>query len=484
MTDTIRNVVLVIVDALRRDRVTPYAAGRDLTPHLADLASEGTVFDNAFACTNTTDPSVTSIHTGRDPDTVVKHHGPFVTEKEKQRAESVETVPELLHDAGLSTLVTGRTLGRWHKRGFDHYPEAAVGRYTRRAIGETLERISPRLRTLAGWTYEQMSTLTASNSTDEIDEFLDTIGDNRFYGMIHMMDTHAPYSHDEAVVDELLAQHEYPNRDLEAFFQEHSDNGYVDEFMRGEADAADYRDGLARWFAKYDASVMQADQKIGKLIAGLRAREQLDETAVIVISDHGESLCEHGIYFEHHGLYDPQIRVPMIVAAPGVADARRTELVQLYDLAPTILALAGVDATLDCEGRSLTPLLTGDGVWDGRDNVVVQEAHAQRRLAIRTREFKYIEHTEDDVLERERGDSYRCGYCDTIHGGKRELYDLRSDPAESENVLEEYPDRVADLEAQLTAYFEGLSYPDTGSGRVEYGEEEAVMERLEDLGYR
>jgi len=158
-------VVLVVIDALRRDRVTAYGEDRGLTPNIDALAAEGTVFENAFASINTTDASVTSIHTGRDPETVVKHHGPFVTDMEKRRAESVATVPELLRDAGASTLVIGRRLGRWHERGFEYYPTPTLGRYERRNIGEALEAVSPRLRTLAGRLYEFVSAATEQTTT-------------------------------------------------------------------------------------------------------------------------------------------------------------------------------------------------------------------------------------------------------------------------------------------------------------------------------
>lgn len=484
MTDRIQNVVLVVVDALRRDRVSAYEQGYDLTPNLASLASDGTVFENAFACTNATDPSMTSIHTGRDPDTVVKHHGPLVSDEEKQVAESVTTVPETLQSAGVSTVATGRPLGRWHTHGFDQFPTETVDRYERRAMGERLEAISPHLRTFAGAVYDRIAKLRSSDDSDEISEFLDTIDDGPFYGLVHLMDTHIPYDHDEALVDEFLDRHDYPNRDLDAFFEEHEDSYYVTDVLKQHVDEADYRDGLARLFATYDASVRHADEKVGRLVEGLRRRGLADETAIVVTSDHGESLDEHGIYFDHHGLYEPTIRVPMIVAGPTDAAPRREEFVQLYDLAPTTLDLFGVDASLDCDGRSFAPLLGGDGTWDDRDHVVVQEAHAQRRLGIRTADHKYIKHVEDEVLERERGDSFRCGYCNTVHGDRQELYDLGDDPGETTDLVEDRPELAADLEAELTAYFDGLDYPEGVSGAVEYETEEAVLDRLEDLGYR
>ncbi|QSG06955.1 sulfatase [Halapricum desulfuricans] len=477
------NVIVVVIDALRRDSVGIYGSKRGLTPNIDALGQNGTTFENAFACTNTTDPSVTSMHTGRDPETVVKHHGPFVTGEEKRRAESVPILPEQLQVNGYHTAVTGRTLGRWHQRGFDYYPEESLDRYQRRALGEYLERISPKIREFAGSLYDRYASATRSSS-DAVDDFLEVTSDGPFYGFIHLMDTHVPYTHEAELVSKYLDRFDYPNADLAEFFRAHEDNGYVSETMREYSDEQDYEAGLARWFAKYDAAVRIADRKVGKLIQGLEDRGVLDETTVIITSDHGESLDEHGIYFDHHGLYEPEIRVPLVFRGPSIPDANRTEFVQLYDLAPTILSLTGTEATIDADGRSLVPLLGGEGDWEDREYIIAHESHAQSRRAIRTREYKFVEHVPEPVLERERGDSFECGYCNTTHGDKRELFDLRADPAETENIIADNRDIAAELEEALNDYFDGLETLSTDDSTVEYENEEELMDRLKDLGYR
>jgi len=487
MVEQIKSIVVVIVDALRADRVGALGSERNLTANLDTLADDGVVFENAFACTNATDPSVTSLHTGKDPETVIKHHGPFVTDDEKRRAESVPTVPELAQSSAIRTVAAGRPLGRWHQSGFDHYPEPAMDVHRRRQIGQYLEQLHPALRTIAGTVYE--STVgrlkrVRETETDEVDDFLDHIDEGPFYGLVHMMDTHVPYEVDDSYVDELLDQYDYPNRDLAEFFEEHADSEYIDGFLRGHVDDRDFRDGLARLYAKYDAAVAHADEKIGRLVDGLRERGQFENTAVVVISDHGESLDEHGIYFDHHGLYDETIHVPMIIAGGDLPVDCCSAYVQLHDLAPTVLDLLGVDADIDGEGRSLQPFLGGRENWETREYIVAREALAQSRVAIRTPEYKFIKHCADDVLERERGNSLRCGYCNTLHAGERELYDLTSDHSETLNVAEDRPERVGALEEMLSSYHGSLSYPNIGDLGIEYEDEDAVMSRLEDLGYR
>lgn len=122
-----KNVIVVIADALRADRVGVLGPEhKELTPNIDELADEGVVFDHAFSCINTTAPSITSIHTGRYPCTTVLHHADLVTKTEKQRVENVEFVPELLNDADVETFGTGRRMGRWRRRGFTSYPGGIV----------------------------------------------------------------------------------------------------------------------------------------------------------------------------------------------------------------------------------------------------------------------------------------------------------------------------------------------------------------------
>jgi arylsulfatase A-like enzyme len=409
-----------------------------------------------------------------------------VTEDEKRRAESVRSVPEQLQADGVNTVAAGRSLARWHSSGFDEYPEEALDVRRRRSIGQQLERISPKLRSAAGRFYETVTSLKQSaEDCDEVDDLLEALTDGRSYGFLHMMDPHMPCEPDPEIIEELLERREYPNQDLQEFFDTHADSPYIADFLANVATDADFDVGLARLFARYDGAVIEADRKVGRLVERLRDRDLLDDTIIIVTSDHGESLDEHGIYFDHHGLYDPSVRVPLIVSGPGTPTARREESVRLPDLAPTIADSLGIEWDSSGVGQSLRPLLGGSGEWDDRPFVVFSEAQAQRRVGIRTDRYKFIKHVADPVLERKQGKSFGCNYCNTIHGGERELYDLTRDPGENTNIVDEQPDVAAELEAKLDSYFNELEEctPESES-RVTYDEEEAVLERLEDLGYK
>lgn len=486
MPPSVENVIVVVVDALRKDRVGVYSEGGTLTPNIDSLAADGVVFENAFTATNATDPSVTSIQTGKDPHSVVIHHGQHVTDAEKGQAERTVMVPNILRKKGYQTTATGRPLGRWHKDGFTDYPETKLDVHRRRSLGQLLERISPRLRNVAGEIYDTVASFREDvTTTDEIDDFLAFLGESQFYGFIHMMDSHFPCAPDNEIIEQLLEERTYPSGDLSEFFETHQDNPYVSGPLREAVNQQDFEVGLERLFARYDGAVIEADRKVGRLIEGLEERNLRSETAIVVVSDHGESLDEHGIYFDHHGLYDVSIRVPMIISGPGISSSRRTEFVQLPDLAPTVLDLLDCDRDLDGVGQSLVPLLTGSDGWADREFVVFSEAHAQRRLGIRTERYKFIKHIEDPVLREHRGSSLECGYCNTVHEGERELYDLQEDPGETNNVIGEHAEQTAELESKLDSYFERHGpHPEMdGDSGVEYDDEEEVLDRLEDLGY-
>lgn len=484
----VNNVIVLVVDALRADRVGAYGSDRDLTPAIDSLAAEGTVFEDAFACINTTDPSITSLHTGKYPRSTVIHHGGLVTEEEKRRVEAAAYLPETLSDSGVRTVATGRVMGRWHPRGFDEYAWSSVGA-TEMKVSKALKSVHPLLHRVVAGCYNAVADAVKIESEDDEDAvgaLLAELGNGPVYGFGHLMDTHAWYDADPELVDELLETHDYPDGDLREFFGEYSESPIVEKLLEPHATAADYEAGLARLYARYDATVREADRKVERLVAGLKERDRWEDTALFVLSDHGESLHEHGVYFDHHGLYDQTVRVPLVAHVPGGERGRVDEFVQIHDLAPTVLDLFGVDGLGDADGRSLLGHLSErDETPPSRDHVVLEEAHTQRFWGVRTDRYKFIEHMPGDtVAEYWDTDGLECGYCRRQHSDAVELFDLREDPDETTNVASERPDVVAEMRDRLAAYEESLSVAETGDSTVTYEDEEEIMDRLEDLGYR
>lgn len=499
------NVLVVVLDALRVDRVG-CLGGRDLTPNLDEFAADAVRCSNAFSTTNTTDPAVTSIQTGRYPTSHgVVNHGRQVTDAEKRAIEQVPQLPTVLSAAGYRTAKFGRPLGRWHRKGFDRYPTEMEGRRSfddqgwedwKHRAGETLDAVHPAAKSTASSLYRALiepierrvsdSRDPAPTWDDASDDVIENAvefaaGDGPFYSFVHLMDTHGPYS---VPPDELAAQLDageyavdaarYEGWEIPSAFHRRVLDGEYPE-LRDRFYFPDDTPSTAVIDAAYDACVRRTDRRVGQLVEGLQDEGLLDETLAFVLADHGESLTEHGIFYDHHGLYDVTTRVPMVVRPPGGADSAVDGFVQVTDVAPTIVDYADVEG-LDPDGNSLRGPIE-DGVDTERELVLAEEAHTTRRRMVRTAEEKLIYLLDGDTV---------CRYCGIEHAPAVERYDLEQDPGETRNLADE-GDRVAELRSigdRRGAELRRRCPTTTGDGSVTYDDEEEVHDRLEALGYK
>jgi arylsulfatase A-like enzyme len=173
--------------------------------------------------------------------------------------------------------------------------------------------------------------------------------------------------------------------------------------------------------AQYDAEVRTADEGVAELLSGLARLGVADNTILVVIGDHGESLGEHGIYFDHYGLYDCVLRPPLIIRWPGSlsGEHRIDDLVQMSDLAPTILEMTGLPVSPGMDGRSLVPVLREAGPGPEWDRVVACECNWSFNWAMRKDNWKIIVSRAPDLLHNRP---------------PIELYDLAEDPGETRNL--------------------------------------------------
>jgi arylsulfatase A-like enzyme len=230
------NILILVVDALRADRVGALG-GRNLTPHIDEFATDSMVFSQAYSTSNATDPAVTSIQTGRYPlSHGIVNHGWKVTDNEKQSVQHVTQLPEALSERGYKTAKFGRPLGRWHRSGFDRYPETGEWRTSNETdtmtekemqVSSLLEKIDPRVRDAASWLYERTGKRLrnrGSSDTDkteigradvvaQLDDFVDST--DPFFSLVHLMDTHVPYQVETAYTQDCLGRFDYENIPLE-----------------------------------------------------------------------------------------------------------------------------------------------------------------------------------------------------------------------------------------------------------------------------
>ena len=218
---------------------------------------------------------------------------------------------------------------------------------------------------------------------------------------------------------------------------------------------------LRHLIALYDAEIRQLDNNIGMFFAAMESRGLLGDTVVIVTSDHGEEFLDHGGVLHGQTLYDELVRIPLIMAGPGVPEGKSVEQqVQAIDVMPTILDLCGVEIPSAAQGRSLVPLIREqDPEWT---EVAFIEADWRNR--------------KHDIKRAIRTGRYKL-YYDRLSGSE-ELYDLVADPGEKNNILKMRPEIADQLRKQLRQWMatdRGKPVP------IELTEKET--ERLRALGY-
>lgn len=403
------NVVVIVVDTLRADHLGCYGYGRDTSPNLDAFAKGAVVFERAFANAIPTHPSFVTMNTGQYSIThgVVAHGGDVDVPR------TSPWLPSVMQKAGHTTCAVDNLADWLHGfgRGYEFYVDPT-----------------------------QRRTLAINCDNREINRraipWLEHYAGESFYMMIHYWDPHTPY---------------LPPRAYRTLFYKgdphNPDNHSLDRFAEHPLGKA----WLATWFGKlskkpitdaeyiaslYDAEIRYCDEGIGQLLKALDDLGLAENTMVVFTSDHGELMYRHGIFFDHHGLYDGVLHVPLMIRCPGIQPRRVAAMASSVDFAPTILDLCGVPIPEEMEGRSLAPLMRGNASAEGRDFIVSEECTWQMKWCLRTERHKMIVAREEDFYRRPM----------------RELYDLETDPQELRNVVDDLPEVAAELEARLEAW--------------------------------
>jgi len=268
-------------------------------------------------------------------------------------------------------------------------------------------------------------------------KWLSGYGDEPFFLFLHPWDPHSPY-----VVPE-----EYRNR----FVEGDGKNGdparwkAVEEqlvypfFKSFHYDRLGGVNDLDYLEAQYDSEIRYCDDWMGKLFAGLKDLDRWDDTAILITSDHGESMTEHHVYFEHHGIYEGVLHIPLIVRIPDAPSAghRIQGMRQHIDLAPTVMDLFDQPIPEQFEGASLMRHVLGE-TDEGYDAIYAAEASRMSKWAIHTGEWKFIKNVDSG--------QYHMDYD--------ELYHIAEDPHEAHNVIAEHPDVADALELRLARWKE------------------------------
>jgi len=312
------NILLISIDTLRADHLGLYGYDRPTTPELERWFGPARIFERAYATEASTSPSVVSMLTGLSP----QQHG--VRLLYRPLDAEISTLPELLAPAGYRSaavvsnqVLTDEALGIASR--FGHYDD-------------TLDELEP------GWSVYQRR---AAGTTDAALAWLDGPGDGPEPHLlwVHYIDPHGPYAAPADAPRDFSHPEPHPI-DLRRVQKAHQVAGAGN-------------DGL-EYLDRYDEEIAYVDREIGRLLDGYAERGRAERAVLVLTADHGETMMEFELWFRHgYQVYEPIIRVPLAIRAPGIAPGREPLPVSLVDLTPTLLALAGVEAPPELRGRNL-----------------------------------------------------------------------------------------------------------------------------------
>jgi arylsulfatase A-like enzyme len=401
------NIVFIGIDSLRADRMSCYGYERLTSPYIDRFAQGGTLFERTYSPYVPTTSGYGSMLTGMDVISTqmiaLRHKGPLRPE--------VKTLPEILRENGYATTCVGFT-GNPASRGFDKYID------------------------FKGWgSWNEGRSHKAENLNEVALPELDRLAEQNqpFLLFLRHMDPHSPY---------------LPPGQFERMFYKGNETDPANRSMDKVMAFKPFCDYFASWMppgisdvnyilAQYDGEVAYMDSCIQVIFTALEAKGILDETIVVINSDHGETLNDHDCYFDHHGIYDQTLHVPLILRYPGKVPAgKRVAGYNMHkDLIPTLLELAGIDSGIVFDGRSLMPMVRGE-VVSHESEFYITECTWMRKHGWRTPQWKLIEALEPDFHFKPAV----------------ELYNLVEDPGELRNLAEAEPEVVNFLRGRMNAW--------------------------------
>ncbi len=356
------NVLLIAVDTLRADRLGAYGYKRPTSPNMDRLAQEGVLFENGWAHAPSTRFSMPTLATGRWPSTVALEDCSGCDTWWHRIAPVQTTVAEAFKGLGYTT-------GAFYAY---HYFSLGNHRGYERGVDVYQDRCAALHMNVDGPAESRGS--SAREMADDVVEFLDTRGKEKFFAWVHFYDPHFQY-------------------------ERHAD---APDFGSTQADL-------------YDGEVWFTDHHLGRIIEKLRQLGVYDRTAIFLTGDHGEGLGEHGIWAHGYDLYAPQTRVPFIVRVPGISPRRVSDPVGHVDVAPTLVNLVRGDRPKSFQGRSMVDLMTGAPTPPER--IVLQEVNYEGP----TEKRGLVTATHHLLWNKVPDNSTMC-------------FDRRSDPAETHDL--------------------------------------------------
>lgn len=400
------NILLLGVDSLWADHMSCYGYSRLTTPHIDRFASESVLFERNYSPHIPTTSAYATMLTGMDcfsHQVVALRHQGGLTDR-------VKTLAEMLGEAGYNTTCVGFS-GNPSSRGFQNY------------------------LTFEGWgRWDARPSRKAENLNDVALPELERLAkeDAPFFLFLRHMDPHSPY---------------LPPEPFEHLFYSKDPCDPSVDTIRPALEFKPFRDYFATWMppgitdadyviAQYDGAIAYMDACIQRIFQRLEELGLAENTLVVLNGDHGETLTDHECWFDHHGMYDCTLHVPLIMRHPSLPRGQRVPgYTQHQDLVPSVLEILDVPTETAFDGKSLLPLVRGERASNWSE-FYITECTWMRKHGWRTPEWKLHQALEPDFHFKP----------------EFELYNLVQDPNEDHNLAEQEPEVVAALRARMESW--------------------------------
>ncbi len=477
------NVLLISIDSLRTDHLSLYGYRRETTPNLELFATQGTTYDNAFSAANWTGAAVASLLTGLYPTC----HG--YTNKRYYLDPDVKSVATLLKQAGFNTVCFSNNLyigpETGLSQGFDRFyyqgkeKTEGAGRISKNSNwGQKFKNMfPPRCKSLIKDVFDHTNfkrMLTRDKGAFKTETafkkwYNHYDSEKPFFAYIHYQEPHSVYFppfpfRRRFFSGPWLYESRYLDFDLIEYF------GGKREFTDKE---------IKHYGELYDGEIAYLDWRLGRLFDYLKQKNVLEETVVVVTADHGENMGENGYFWHAFCLYDPLIRIPLIVRYPEwfPEAGRSPDLVQIVDIIPTLLQGLGLEWSFgdQRQGHSLL-------AQNKRSAVLVETFNAENMVKRWLKRRKNLKIHDFQQYFRDLT-AYRTKKLKLIRSsdGWPEFYDLETDPQERQNIYHQDDPRVIECEKQLDAWT-GTFSPHVAD-KTQPGFDKDTWEKMKALGY-